>query len=207
MKGLLLKDWYCMVKQSRSYFLIDLVFFAAAIFNAGNLFFLTYPCLTAGLCTMAMISYEEYDGWDKYAAGLPYTRAELVSSKYLWGLLNILAVGMIAAVIQGVTMARLGVFALEGYLSFVLLLFVIGLVPSALLNPFLYKFGVTKGRIIYYFLVGTVCGLAVVYQKNAKGLPATGKGTGTALLAAAFAVLLYGLSWLLSIHCYKKREL
>lgn len=75
MKGLLLKDWYCMVKQSRSYFLIDLVFFAAAIFNAGNLFFLTYPCLTAGLCTMAMISYEEYDGWDQYAAGLPYTRA------------------------------------------------------------------------------------------------------------------------------------
>lgn len=207
MKGLLLKDFYMATKYCRSFLLIIVLFLTISCFGNENMFFAVYPALITGMIPVSLISYDEREKWNLYSAALPYTRAQLVSSKYLIGLLFELSIVLLSAVTQVFRVMRAGAFSADEFLPFVLVVFVAGLAGPALLLPFIFRFGSEKGRIAYYLVLGALCaGATILSNGDLQLFERMNLGVPSALVALAAAAL-YAGSWGLSILIYRKREL
>ena len=207
MKGLLLKDWYMMKQYCRAYLLVTVLFLVISAVNSENLFMVFYPCLFCGLVPVSLLGYDERSRWLQYSATLPYSRAQIVSGKYLIGLLTQLAVFCVTGLVQGVRMKLQGGFDPGDFLVLMLLLLSIATVTSSISLPFMFKLGVEKGRIAYYVMVGFACAAGVL-SSRLLGENGGAEITPNQLLGVAFAgILLYALSWYLSIVFYQKREL
>lgn len=83
MKGLLLKDYYMLLKYCRPYALIVLIFGACSLADGGNLFMLAYPAVLCGINSVSLLAYDEKSRWQQYCETMPYTRKQVVDSKYL----------------------------------------------------------------------------------------------------------------------------
>lgn len=208
MKGLLLKDFYMMKKYCRAYLLIVVVFTAVSLVSDDNMFFIFYPCLLCGMIPVNLLSYDERSHWIAYSGTLPYTKTQIVSSKYLIGLSAQMAVLLITGIAQGIKMGRHGGLFANNYLMALMLAMFIMSAFSSICLPFIFKFGTEKGRIAYYGMVGFVCAGAFVAAKLLKGGLKIGTRVNAVLLALALVGLgIYALSWYLSIVFYKKREI
>ena len=104
MKGLLLKDWYMMKMYCKSYHFIAVVFVALSLVSNGNMFFVFYPCLLCGMIPVNLLGYDERSRWMQYSGTMPYTKAQIVSGKYLIGLLAQLTILLVMGVAQAVKM-------------------------------------------------------------------------------------------------------
>jgi len=211
MKGLLLKDWYMMKKYCRAYLLIAVFFLAVSLFSDANLFFVFYPCLLCGMIPVNLLAYDERSRWYLYCETMPYTRKQIVSGKYLIGLMAQGAMFLITGIVQAVRMRIGGTFHPSEYLAMMLLFLLLSLIASSICLPFMFKSGVEKGRMVYSVMIGVVCAMSVLSTNLFT------KRIGEEMLAAALlpvlpivcliGVLLYALSWYLSIVFYAKREL
>ena len=203
MKGLLLKDTYMTVRLCRMFLLLDVVFLGVWMFGNGDLFFLTYPCLLTTTVPMTLIPYDEREKWDVFAATLPYSRAQIVSCKYLIGLClsaGILAVAAVGQIFRGTSEGN------PGFLTMFPVLLSACLLAPAVLYPFVFRFGAEKGRVVYYVVIAVVCGGSVVLQNTEVVSRLGGLSLGS-LPAILIAAAIYAGSWLLSIRFYAKREL
>lgn len=198
MKGLLLKDWYQILRYQRA-FLIVVVAFSIGSATAGkavSAFFAFYPCLMAGLMVPSLIAYDEKEKWNVYAQTLPLTRTQYVTGKYLMGLCIAAAMTVLCALIMLVDRAGLSGLSIR---------FVACLVMQALLLPFQLWLGAEKGRLLYGVVAGVFAALAVGGWMSVDlggDMPAVG---GIPLALAA--LVLYALSWRLSVALYRKREM
>lgn len=205
MKGLLLKDMYMLVKYARSAIAVILCcIIVSAVQKEGLSYFSIFPCMMAGIIPMTLLAYDESEKWNVYAQTMPYTKAQIVSAKYLMGLAAGLAVSLLSVVVD--TCAhRIQPFAPGGFFTQILLLILYGLAAPALCLPFIFKLGMAKGRLIYMIVLGLSCGSAA-FLVSSERLPAIIKMFSPASISIIGAGL-YLLSWLLSIHFYKQREL
>lgn len=208
MKGLLLKDLYMSASYCRSFLLLVVVFLAVSFFGDDSLFFIVYPTLIASIIPVTLISYDERDSWTQCSGTLPYSRGQLVSVKYLIGLLFgcvSLVLSLIASVVR---MQLRHSFSLEELCFLASALLVLGVLGPGLLLPFIFKFGAEKGRIVFFVMVGFLCVVSIVAAGLGvqTALPAMGY-TWTLAVVAAVVAALYALSWMLSIRFYEKREL
>lgn len=210
MKGLLLKDLYMAVKYCRFYVAISLVFAAASIWG-NNIFFMIYPILMTTVIPVNLISYDEKSKWNIYVGTFPYTREELVSIKYIMtliflgiGILMIVAAQAVKMIIYGALDWRLlGLFTAS--------LPVVGLIGPCIMLPAIFKFGVEKGRGIFYGVIIVVCALygavgAIGTDAEIMTFLLTGGIWIVPAFLAAGLLLLWG-SWRLSVKFYEKREL
>lgn len=208
MKGLLLKDFYMMKKYCRAYLLIVVVFTAVSLVSDNNMFFIFYPVLLCGMIPVNLLSYDERSHWIQYSGALPYTKSQIVSSKYIIGLSAQTAVLLITGIAQGIKMSRSGGFFGSGYFLALMLAMVIMAAFSSICLPFIFKFGTEKGRMAYYAMIGFVCAGGFVAAKLLRGGLRFGWQTNMVLLVLAFAgICIYALSWYFSIVFYKKREI
>ena len=111
MKGLLLKDWYMIQKYCRSYILITAVFIGLSLANGENLFFTFYPCMLCGMIPVTLLGYDERSGWMQYSGTMPYAKEQIVSEKYLIGILVQLTVLLVTGIAQVTKMMITGCFA------------------------------------------------------------------------------------------------
>ena len=204
MKGLLLKDTYMTVRLCRMFLLLDVVFLGVWMFGNGDLFFLNYPCLLTTMVPMTLISYDEREKWDVFAATLPYSRAQIVSCKYLIGLC--LSVLILAVAAVGQIFRRTPGGTAEFLTMFPVLLSACLLAP-AVLYPFVFRFGAEKGRVVYYVVIAVVCGGSVVLQNTEVASLLGSLSVGSLPAGVLIAAAVYAVSWLLSIRLYAKREL
>ena len=207
MKGLLLKDFYMLSKYCRAFALLILVFCVAGAFGSMNMFMLFYPCIITGMLPVTLISYDEREKWAEFAQTLPYTRAQLVSSKYIVGLIMESAVLLLTMLAQTVRMLQCGSFMVGEVMGLFSLMLPVALIPASILLPFIFKFGSEKGRIAYYIIVGAACAGAAILVGVLPENQIVLEGTAQQLIAAAAAVAAYAVSWLLSIRFYQNREL
>lgn len=208
MKGLILKDLYMAKKYFRSFLLLIVLFLVMALIDQGNLFFVFYPCLLSGMIPVTLLAYDEQAKWDVYAGTLPVTRAQVVSAKYLIGILAQVAVILLVAVSQGIRNAVTHWMPWGEYLDMIYMLVFISGFASSITLPFMFKLGVEKGRMAYYVMIGVVAGgsamLSGIFAERGGAmqlptlLPPVMALTGVGILA---------LSWRLSIRFYEKREL
>lgn len=208
MKGLLLKDWYMMTKYCRSYLLIAVVFIAVSLFNNENLFMVFYPCLLCGVIPVNLLSYDERSGFLPYSLTLPYTKTQIVSAKYLIGLLAQLAMLTVTVAAQGIAMYMRGAFSVQVLVTLTLMLLFTSTVSSSISLPFIFKMGVEKGRMVYYVTIGVICAFSVLGSKLFQSIGTLPVDTNLLLpVLCLVGIGLYALSWRLAIVFFKKREL
>lgn len=205
MKGLLLKDWYMLKKYCRVYLLIAAVFIAIFFASDDNLFFAFYLCMLCGMIPMSLLEYDERSRWMQYSGTMPYTKAQIVSGKYLIGLFAQFSVWIVIGMVQAAKMLLSGNFVPGNFAVLMLLMLAISTLTSSIALPFVFKLGVEKGRIAYYVMIGFACGASVL----ASGL-FSGREIRLDLvpaLLAAVGIGIYLFSWYMSIVFYKKREI
>ena len=207
MKGLLLKDWYMMKKYCRYYLFVSIGFIILSMISSGNMFFVFYPCLLCGMISVNLLGYDERSRWTEYVGTLPYTKTQIVSAKYLIGLFTQIAMLIVICAAQGVKMGIEGTFVMKEFLVFMMLLLVMASVASSLTLPFIFKYGVEKGRGAYYVMIGVVCAGSIIATTIFKeGLQNEIQLNAVLPFACIVGVAIYVLSWCLSIMFYKKRE-
>ncbi len=207
MKGLLLKDFYMVIKYYKMYLLILIAFIIGSIGSDDNFFFAFYPCLISGMIPVNLLAYDERSRWNQYCQTLPYTKTQIVSGKYLMGLFVQIAVIILSALAQAVRMNIKGVFDIKSYLMIITMLLILSFFSSSISLPFMFKLGVEKGRTAYFVMIGVICGGSVVASNLLKNIRAIKLSIiGLLSIFCIAAVSIYALSWYLSVVFYKKRE-
>ena len=209
MKGLLLKDFYMAAKYCRTYLLIGIVFIAVSFAGpeSQNMFFVFYPCLLCGMIPVNLLAYDERSRWLEYSGTLPYTKAQIVSGKYLVGIIVQGAMLIAVGIAQGVRMHLAGTFGWGEFALFMGSIYAMAAVTSSISLPFMFRWGVEKGRIAYYCMIGFVCAAGYLGSVFfAQGSAQTVSGRVLPVLFLLVGTGIYAASWLASIALYQKRE-
>ncbi len=143
MKALLVKDFMVITKQLRI-FLFLILFLPLA--TGGTM--LSFAILLAAALSMTAIAYDERSKWNELSAMMPYSKFELVFSKYLLSYLGVAATAGMA--LLGRLISR--VFEIGGdYNTLQIVGFsVVGALIFVAINlPLLFKFGSEKGRFVF----------------------------------------------------------
>ena len=155
MKALIQKDFYVIWKQMRIYVVIILLL--SMINSAFNIVFLVVWCSMLPYTAMA---YDERSHWNQLAAMMPYSKRDIVLSKYVLGWLCMAAAGLLCLAARMV----LGHF-LENEVdaSIVLTSLCLGVISLAVTLPAVMRFGVERGRMIFMVVIfGAAIGAGIV---------------------------------------------
>ncbi|WP_002150925.1 ABC-2 transporter permease [Bacillus cereus] len=215
MRGLLLTSYYLIYRTF-------LMFMGIAILGAGLVFYfgdasmynLIAVCtiLFAAIPALEVVKHESKSGYDKYVLTLPVTRGNIVQSHYFFYFL---------VVIIG-TLLSCGIFYVHGLISGTTIddsifkgvslgIFII-LNAGAISYPLLYVFGAEKSDAI---TIGSACGGLLAYfgLQGVIGylieqLPLSNLSPALyiSILYTIFGVIIYILSFFISILIYHKKE-
>lgn len=204
MKGLLLKDFYVAAKNLRVYFLIAVIFIGGVIIDKNNIYFLYLLSMMGGIIPVTLLSFDERSGWTKYSLVLPYTQNQIVSSKYVIGIILPFAVSILSAALMWFLK-----YSSEDIFLFFITSVSLSLAVPAVCLPFSFKLGVEKGRIAYYAALALIivpsAFLGGNAAENAKPVLMLGS-LDIIVIISGIAALLYALSWLLSVKIMKIME-
>jgi len=201
MKGLLIKDWKTLLKQTKV-MLTMMALFACVPSTYMSAFALFY----AAMMPITALAYDERAKWDELAAMMPYTVKSIVGSKYALGLT------LMAPVLALSVLFRLIVHSTPIVSEDTMALLItacLSLILMAIDLPFMFRFGVEKGRLIYILLT---CAFVLAGANYAGKLADMVSSFETAmvttvpllLLAAAAVALL--ISYAISVQIYRTRR-
>lgn len=203
MKGLIYKDMLAVVKHYRTYFLMCLIFMAVSWVDPENLFYTLYPCILIGSILVSLIALDESSKWNMTCGFLPFTQEQLVGARYLLGLLLAVSIFLISVGGQAVRMLIQDALVVKDLMMLAMLVISTGLVMPGIMLPFIYKFGVEKGRLAYLLTLGGSAGLLAYFGTNGmmvEFLPEIPMG-----MVALAAVAVYGVSCVISIGICKRK--
>ena len=202
MKGLLYKDFCMMKKYCRSYLLIIIIFMIVSIFNVGNnMFFAFYPCLIVGMIPTNLLSYDEHSKWNEYSKVFPYSPKEIVSSKYLIGLISLVVVVVVNTICQSI------INKINNMFLFGACMITVSLVVSSMPLVFMFRFGVEKGRMAYYVLLGFFVALSFMFTNIIEGIEVLRINEYLlSVLLIIVGIVLYLIMWNASIKLYSKNK-
>lgn len=196
MKALLKKDLLTVRRYLRVAALTPLIFaLAGAVAEKGAYFLVLAPVMSIGNI-ISLIAYDERFHWDRTCDMLPVSRKAQVTEKYLLLLFYL-----------GITMLLCGAAALIhfGWAEtewMIMLMLALSLLPPSFLLPLVFRLGVEKARLLYYIAVGLCVALGMQFRSEPGWLISAALG-----LAAVLALLLvFALSWFLSVRFYEQRE-
>ena len=208
MKGLIIKDLYMTAKYCRSNIIITFLFLLLSLASPDNLFFTFYPAMLGGMIPTNILAYDERSRWIQYSDTLPYSRAQIVSGKYIIGLIAQGTIIVSIGIAHAAVMISNGTFSTEAFGVFIMLILTMSLISSSINLPFMFKYGVEKGRLAYYVMVGIVCGGSVAAsQLMTESTEQEINLFGVLPIVCLIGIGIFALSWYLSIVFYKKREL
>ena len=208
MKGLILKDFYMLIGYCRAFIFMFIVFPLLYIFSPTNTFLLLYPVMLTTMLPITLLAYDERFKWNIYAESMPYTRKDIVNAKYLilllFSIFSILLNGgvlIIQAVITNTFHFQESCILLGIFILF-------SITPISIIFPFMFYLGVEKGRIAYMIGMGIIAGGACAISFSVTDISTLPIFTSNfLLLAIIISLAVCGISWLISVKCYEKREL
>lgn len=200
MKGLLYKDAVTLVKQLKLFLLMIVIFSVIPGYNM-----ITFALVYCAMLPFSAMAYDERSKWNRLAAMLPYSDAQLVLCKYILGWLSVIGAMLIAAVAQFAVLLTRGA---QAELAPMLLTLVVSasasLILLALSLPFLYRFGVERGRMT--FIVAIALGVVgVTLFSNAASFDLNEHASSILLIVVpALAVALNAISVPVSTRLYRR---
>lgn len=203
MKEFIKKDMLYIKAYHKFNLLISLVFILSAAARMGNNFFAIYGVLFLTMISASLISYDETEQFIFYAVSIPKGREKLVSSKYISNLI-VCACGIFTALLFFLAM---GWIKAEGETENMCMLLsalcVVSMGIPAIMMPFNFALGVKKGRLPGMLAIGAIFG-AITYLGI---LFDNGSVADYALLLIALgSLVLYGVSWCISLKIYKRKS-
>lgn len=210
MKGLLLKE-FLMLKKGAATLLIFLGCFGL-IGPSGNPTMLLMIPLFSAILLYGHINYDEQSKWQQYSIALPYGRKMIVSAKYAAMAIGAVVSTVLVVLLHGVTVAiGKAEFSLKDLVGHLVLSLAIGIIYPTFFLPLAYKFNSEKGRTIMLFLNGASGAIAVFLLSaiEATGILAKLSNYTNILpyIAVAAVLVLFALSWIISVKIYEKRDL
>lgn len=158
MLGLIKKDLLMIKSNMKIIIIMLLVFFIMAAEKTFDISF-ALPFITVMLF-MSTFSYDEFNKWDGYAATLPSGRKSVVRAKYITSIILLIASIVITILLNtlvGIIDNNLDfnkfVTTLAGCAFGVVLV-------ESIMYPFIFKYGIEKGRIGLFVLAFAIGGLA-----------------------------------------------
>lgn len=211
MKGLLLKDFYMTIKYCKFWLLIIVCIIAVSVFDRSMAFWVVFPVVLASTLPVTIMSYDERCGWMSYSDTLPCKRTQVVSSKYILSIIAVTMTCFLIAIVQAFLGFKNGTFEITEYVPLVISVFSLGITSPALMMPIIFKFGVEKGRIVYYLvialLVGLGMGFSVIFSAAENSNSINQFLKYGYIVVFSITIIIFAVSWLLSIQIYKNREL
>lgn len=208
MKGLLLKDLYMLKHYCKSYIFIAIIFIAVSLSGNDNMFFVFYPVILCGIIPVNLLGYDERSRWIQYSGTLPYTAVQIVSAKYLIGLFTQITMLSVTGIATMVKMGMADRIRINDFIILMLMMLIVSTVTSSLTLPFIFRLGVEKGRIAYYFMIGFIFAASFV-AGNILGedLHSEIEINNILTILCIIGTGVYILSWYLSVKLYEKRIL
>lgn len=217
MKGLIVKDFNLVKSIIITFFVISLcadlivILYSFLIDASSTMFMLLsfYIMFFSGFILANTFAYEEKYKWELFADTLPYSRSKAVSARYTLGASCIGMFFLLTAVTKLIIDINLGNFNIENYLSNLTAMLVVGILPTSILLPLHYKLDANKARIVGTIVTVFVCGVAggvLGFLTGYEGETIIQFPAYYSIIIIAACVVVFLLSWLLSVHIYKKRE-
>lgn len=139
------------------------VFFIMALQGQFNISFI--PSFIIVMLFMSTFSYDEYNNWNAYAITLPGGRKNIVKSKFVAGLFLTLLSIIITVVLNCLVSVINSNLKFDDFVSTLLgSVSAIALI-QAIMYPFIFKYGMEKGRIILFVLSFAIVGIIVLFSK------------------------------------------
>ncbi|MCH5317550.1 MAG: ABC-2 transporter permease [Eubacterium sp.] len=205
MKGLLIKDLYMAKKHSLLLIIISLLFFGISFFGK-SIYFSYYPIAIISILPMNILAYDDYYRWNKNEVVLPVSRAQAVLEKYVLLFILILP----AIIISNIVFFFVFHFGLREIISLISLMLFAGVMVPSVVFPICFKIGYTRAKAFIGIMIPIImAAIVLINVGNLSGeMMIIGKFTPqqNAYLFAVAAIVLLGVSMLLSINFYKKRE-
>lgn len=207
MKALLIKDFYTLLKQMRIFVILILIF---AVMPGTSI--TAFAIVYSAMLPMTAIAYDENCKWSKLAAMMPYSVQSLVFEKYLLGYIMVAIAGAVSLASEYIQAAVRGTGAGLENLIVVAAIICVAVIMQAINLPFIYRFGVEKGRFVYLAFFMSVVGILAFFERQTDAI--VGKlsqiqigGAAIAVILILVTILLNAGSILLSVKLYKKRNM
>lgn len=212
MKGLLLKDVYQTWCYTRWIILVSIAMMLMGTFfmKEGSNFFMLYGGLFLGMPPMTLPAYDQNSRFSAYCAALPVTKEQIVGGKYLIGLCGMALAELLSMAALAAAQLLWGTVTVQLTVATLLQVAMLTLLGNIILLPLTYRFGYEKAKYVYYLCIGMLGGLMGIAVSSGGILPnsillAHGSAlVGVVVLAAV--LVLYALSWRLSVAWYGKAE-
>ena len=220
MTGLILKDFLVLKKTLRYYvFLMAVYSFFAFTGTFTYSIIAGFAVMLGAMGPMSAFAYDEQARWDKFAGASPVGRKGVVTARYLFAAILLLA-GWAAASLVSLAVVRFGKVAVAVWwepLAVSALVCLAGVLLDSIILPVIFKFGSEKSRVISMIIfVATFGGMALLsWLSDQGGLDLSGLDKTVAALPPALLMavpivaifLLFWLSYRLSVGIYLKKEL
>lgn len=179
MKALVLKDFYVLWKQMRMFLLIMVL-----LSVVGGIFNSVFVVVWCAMLPYTAMAYDERSHWGQLAVMMPYSKRDLVLSKYVLGWLCMAAAMMLSLVFQTAASA----FTHESpTLSALAMSFLGGVIALDITLPMVLRFGVERGRWGFMIIIFGVAALGGAIAGMAEELPSISLPVMALLPVAAVA--------------------
>ena len=209
MNSLILKDFISLKSYSKTLAII-IGFFTIITFTNDEPSFLSgMIILIMSMLPITSFSYDQHAKWDLYTQTLPVSRKELVMSKYMLGIMSIVA-GAILAILLNIII--LLVKSLEVDLWYLILanslIALVALLYLSILIPLVYKFGVEKSRLLMIIVLAIPSVLAIGLSKLGVSISVLDeiKPVIVVAIGLVFVVCVMLISYVISIRIYMKKD-
>lgn len=206
MKGLLLKDYFVLMKQSRIFVLLLVVYTILAATGSNS--FGAFTAIFISMLPMTLMSIDEKSKWDNLAVTMPYAKKDFVISKYLIVVAMLFCTSLLYACTK-IIMQLGGMHFEEMFsISYITLMLSIGLLYPAITLPFMFRLGVEKARLWFIAITAALGGGtgAFFVNKSADSFDIVYKIMQKPWAILIMDVLLFLFSAAISIRLYEKRE-
>ena len=218
MRGLIIKD-FLTLKSTWKNIIVMLIGSLLISYALGNytLAIVTVPMalLTSGMNTFQT---DEFYNTISYTLSGPYSRAKMISARYLYTLLmavlSFLVGGIIFTLIHFIMHPMVDALNAD-MLRFLLMLELAGLMVDAIFYPIIYKYGCEKARFVLLSIVMLLIGIAAVVsvsfnifdliELDWESIINWMESHGV-LVLTVITVVLYAISYFLSLIFLKKRD-
>lgn len=197
MNALLLKDLFLMRKRS-GIMLLAIAIFAFLAGVQGGLVNTIMSTMMPLMLSFTTLAYDQSDGWEAFAAALPFSRKHIVQSKYFLALL-LIGLSIVVIFVIGL-IAR--ILPMHELINSAITQFTFGTFFVAINYPLILRFGFEKSRL-YYILVMIVLmsvGAALSPLQENNSIPSL------AFVLPSIAVVCLIISYTLSVSIMKNKE-
>lgn len=200
MKALLLKDTYTIARQMKIFLLLILFFACVPGYSMSG-----FAIIYASMLPITALAYDERSKWNTLAAMMPYSQISIVLSKYVLGYISIGIAAIISCLAQNaINLYNHIGFEFEGIIE-IIAVASMALLLQAFTLPFMFRFGVEKGRLAFFSLVAVTVLGGTLFGKNLVALLEF-KGTNVALIGIILivsAIIINIVSIIISEKLYK----